>query len=244
MMTPFWTVATLWVGLLAAPDEVLVAVAANFASTAESLAERFGHDGACVVRITSASTGTLYAQIRNGAPFDVLMAADTLRPALLETEGWAVRGSRFTYAVGRLALWAPGTNDPVAFLRGGEYRHLAVATPSTAPYGAAAYQVLERLSLLDAISSRMARGQNVIQAYQFVASGNAELGFVSLAQVMDAPQREVWVVDADLYEPIHQQAVLLRRVPAHPCASAFVAFLRTAPATAIIEGRGYIVEAR
>lgn len=226
-------------------EDALIGVAANFAHVAHVLAEAFRMNGSCSVIVSSGSSGTLYAQIRNGAPFHAFLSADTIRAARLEQEGFALQDSRFTYARGKLALWVPGADagdDLAAVLREGSFRHLAIAMPSTAPYGAAARQVLQRLDLLEVMSPRIVRGENVTQAYQFVASGNAELGFVAYSQVIDRPASQVWIVDEDLYEPVLQQAVLLGTGASNACAQAFLDYLRTDQAAAVIRQFGYTAE--
>jgi len=226
-------------------EDALIGVAANFARVAEVLAESFHRSESCTVIVSSGSSGTLYAQIRHGAPFDAFLSADTIRAARLEQEGFAVVDSRFTYARGKLALWVPSAepgDDLAAVLREGSFRHLAMAMPSTAPYGAAAQQVLERLGLLETMRPKMVRGENVTQAHQFVASGNAELGFVAYSQVIDRPASQVWIVDEDLYEPVLQQAVLLEHGTSNACARAFLTYLRTDQATTLIRQFGYAAE--
>jgi molybdate transport system substrate-binding protein len=232
--------------LPARADEVRVAVAANFTAATRRLAAEFRLETGHVLVPSFASTGTLYAQIRHGAPYAMFLAADARRPALLEAEGLGVPGTRFTYARGRLALWSatPGLlRDGPQALRG-DFRALAIADPRTAPYGAAAQQVLRRLGLWEALQGRIVQGENIAQAYQYVASGNATLGFVALAQLRAAQpqadaQGEVWLPPEDWYAPIEQQALLLRRGAAEPAARAFLDFLRGARARAVIEALGY-----
>jgi molybdate transport system substrate-binding protein len=222
-------------------ESVLVAVAANFTGTARQVADAFeqasGHD----VKLVAGSTGKHFAQIVNGAPFDVLLAADRERAERLEREGRVRPGSRFTYALGRLALWHPaagpsGTDDRV--LGTGDFRHLALANPRLAPYGLAARQTLEHLGLWDRLQERMVFGENVGQAFSFVDSGAAELGFVALAQLRQAGAKANawWAVPASHHAPIEQQAVLLSDVPS---AVAFLEFLRDEPARGIIRAAGY-----
>jgi molybdate transport system substrate-binding protein len=222
--------------------EVRVAVATNFAEVMEELGRRFEEASGHTVLVSSASSGALYAQIRNGAPFDVFFSADTERPELLEQDGVAVAGTRFTYAVGRLALWSP---DPALVdgdgevLESGQFRFLAIANPEIAPYGAAARQVLERRGLWDGIQDRLVRGQDIGQAYAFVYSRSAELGFVALAQIQRpgaAIEGSSWLVPDSEHEPIEQQAVLLADTPA---AREFLAFMRGEDAKALIQSFGY-----
>lgn len=224
------------------PEDALIAVAANFAYVAEFLADSFRTKGGCSVIVSSGSSGTLYAQIRHGAPFHAFLSADTLRVARLEQDGFVVPASRFTYARGTLALWAPSADagdNPSAVLRHGSFRHLAIAMPSTAPYGAAAQQVLEHMDVLEAVRSKIVRGENVTQAYQFIASGNAELGFVAYSQVIERPASQVWIVDEELYEPVLQQAALLKSGSDNICARTFLDYLHTDQAAMVIRRFGY-----
>ena len=227
--------------------EALVAVAANFAEALTEIEQRFEEATAHRLRVSSGATGALYAQIARGAPFDVLLAADQERPRRLESEGYAVAGSRFTYAMGRLALWSA---DPER-VRGREalssdgFRALAVANPALAPYGAAAHQALVSLGLYEGLRPRIVEGQNVAQTFALVATGNAELGFVALSQVRSprAPgSGSRWEVPEDLYAPIRQDAVLLSRAAGNPAARDFLAYLRSGEARRLIAGRGYRVD--
>jgi molybdate transport system substrate-binding protein len=191
---------------------------------------------------SAGSSGQLYAQIRNGAPFDVFLSADTARPAQLERDGLTEPGSRFTYAVGRLVLYGP-TLDSVraggADLRGAGVRHIAIANPRTAPYGAAAVQAIERLGLGTQLRDRVVQGENIAQTWQFVRSGAAELGFVALSQVLSEPTRTYWLVPQDHHDMIAQDAVLLRSAASEPAAIGYLAFLRTDTARRVIELSGY-----
>ena len=225
----------------AAADEIVVAVAANFAKPMAALVERFEAETAHRVRITTGSTGKHYAQIRNGAPFDAFFAADADRPRLLEDAGVGVPGSRFTYAIGRLALWSPRSEYVDAegkILEDGGFRHLAIANPSLAPYGAAARDVLAAKGVLDALERKLVFGEDVGQTFGFVHSGAAELGFVAYAQLVadDGVGGSHWLVPAALHAPIEQQALLLVDSPA---ARAFVEFVTGDAARAIIERFGY-----
>jgi molybdate transport system substrate-binding protein len=223
--------------------QVKVAVAANFTAAMKEIAAAFeaatGHE----LVVSYGSTGKIYAQIVNGAPFEVFLAADQARPQRLVEEGRA--SDRFTYAVGRLVLWSPDP-DRVdargAVLRSGDFRRLAIANPVTAPYGAAAVQVLERLGLMQALEPRLVRGDNIAQAYQFVATRNAELGFVAMAQVALEPGGSRWPVPLDLYDPIRQDAVLLEKGRDNPAARALLDYLAGPEAHAVIERFGYGVE--
>lgn len=227
----------------------MVAVAANFSEAAERLAADFGGAAGHEITLAAGSTGKLYAQIRNGAPFDVFLAADRLRPELLERGGLAEPGSRVTYAVGRLTLWSADPNGVAAdgrvTLREGKFRRLAMANPELAPYGAAALRALLALGLHDGLRSRIVTGENVGQAHALAATGNADLGFVALSYALSARNRSRgsrWDVPARLHDPIRQDAVLLRRGRGNAAARAFLAYLRTAGAREIIESFGYAVE--
>ena len=223
---------------------VQVAVAANFLSTVRTLAPDFTRRTGTPVKISSGSTGKLYAQIRNGAPYDVFLAADVRRPRLLQTQGLTAAGSRFTYAIGRLVLWSADpkrvAHMPDALRHPGFHR-LAIANPDTAPYGAAARTVLNRLNLWTTLAPRLVRGENVGQTFQFVATGNAQLGFVALSQVLAAKDvsHKHWTVPARLYEPIEQQAVELTGGDNPEGGAAFLRYLRSPEARHIIRTAGY-----
>lgn len=226
----------------AAADEIKVAVATNFVPAMDALVDRFEAASGHTVLVSSGSTGGHYAQIKNGAPFDAFFAADSERPRLLEAEGVAVSGSRFLYAVGRIALWSlrPGyVDDAGAVLETGGFRHLAIANPELAPYGAAAEDVLTARGLWDELQPRLVTGQDIGQAYSYVQTGNAELGFVAWAQLRQ-PGREIagsyWLVPESLHRPIAQEAVLLRDVTA---ARQLLEFIKGPEARAIIRGFGY-----
>ena len=221
--------------------DISVAVASNFAGAAEVLEASFERRTDHEVKLVLGSTGKHYAQIRNGAPLDVLLAADEQRPTLLEAEGAAVRGSRFTYARGRLVLWsAKGgyVDSKGRVLEEGDFRHLAIANPRLAPYGVAAKEVLEALGLWRALERRIVRGENIAQALQFVDSGNAELGFIAASQLTAERRTEgsYWEVPETLHSPIEQQAVLLRDTSA---ARDFLTFLAGDEAIDIIRRSGY-----
>ena len=226
-----------------------VAVAANFRQAADRLCDAHfaGRDGRCV--ITAGASGLLYAKIVQGAPFDVFLSADSSRASALEAGGHAVPGSRFTYAVGRLVLWRPGRRaeaDLSAALADPDLRTLAIANPATAPYGAAALETLRRLGIEAKTRYRIVQGESIAQAFQFVASGAAEAGFVAASQVLEYARNsgrsldpEVIVVDASLHAPIEQQAVLLARASSMAEARSFLEYLRTPAARRIIEAAGY-----
>ena len=233
--------------LLSAPAgaaTVTVAVAANFTAAARELARTYHAASGDEVVLSFGSTGKLYAQIHNGAPFDAFLAADVHRPRLLEEQGDAVGGSRFTYARGKLVLWSATPNrvdDQGRVLREGGFDHLAIANPRTAPYGAAARQVLAHLGLWQSLQPRLLRGENIAQTYQFVAGGGAELGFVAWSEI-HRPGTPIkgsyWDIPSELYSPIDQQAVLVRD---RPEGRAFLHYLRSEASRKIIEAFGYTV---
>lgn len=226
--------------LLAA--EIRVAVASNFARAMTNLARDFENQSGHKVTLVFGSTGKHYAQIRNGAPFDVYFAADSKRPKLLEEEGIAITGSRFTYATGKLILWSPiadYVDSEGKVLRDGDFNHLAIANPKLAPYGRAAREVLQSHGLWNEMKKKAVRGENIGQAYQFVGSGNAELGFVALSQVVNSDKPIAgswWEVPQSLYTPIEQQAVLLRD---NEAGRSFMSYIKSTPAMKIIRNHGY-----
>ncbi len=225
-------------------EAVTVAVASNFLTVHEALVTRFSVATGHEIRTVSGSNGQLYAQIRNGAPVDVFLAADRERPERLEGDGLGVAGTRFTYARGRLALFGSAVTTPAdgeRLLRAGEFQRLAVANPSFAPYGLAARQALEHLGLWEEVAGRLVRGENVAQAYQFVATGAAELGLVSRSQVISAEVVH-WPVPAELHDPIRQDAILLSRGADRSAARAFIDFLRTDEVRSVIAAGGYGID--
>ena len=227
-----------------AGDVVTVAVASNFSTVAMELSSRFTDDTGIQVRISSGSTGKLYAQIVNGAPFDVFLAADAERPQRLERSGHAVAGSRFTYAIGALVLWSRDATDCRAALADRDAGRVALANPATAPYGRAAREFLDNEALWEAVSGRVVYGENIAQTLQFVATGNAVLGVIARSQ-LGAPQLPhpscTWDVPAATYSGLEQQAVLLRRAAGNAGARRYHEFLRSGVATGIILRHGYEV---
>ncbi len=224
-------------------DRVRVAVASNFRPTLDALVQAFESGSEHRVEVVSGSTGKLYAQIVQGAPFDLLLAADAERPRRLEAEGRIRPGSRFTYAIGRLVLWSPDpqrVDGEGRVLKQGDFRYLAIANPKLAPYGRAARQLLQAMGLWPDLQGRLLRGENIAQAYHFVASGNAELGFVAWSQLRGPAGRgeegSWWLPTGNLHDPIEQQLVLLSD---RAGARAFHAFLAGAEAERIIESHGY-----
>lgn len=225
--------------------EVQVAVAANFTAPMQAIAERFEQDTGHKARASFGATGQFYAQIKNGAPFEVFLAADDERPAKLEAEGLTMPGSRFTYAVGALALWsakAGYVDDQGAVLKQDTFRHLAIANPKAAPYGLAATQVMAKLGLADTLKPKIVEGQSIGQTLQFVSSGNAELGFVALSQIFKDGKLNggsAWMVPSSLHDPIKQDAVVLDKGKGNPVATAFVEYLKGPKAAEIIKSYGY-----
>lgn len=226
-------------------EEVQVAVAANFTAPMQVIAAEFAKDTGHQAKLAFGATGKFYAQISNGAPFDVFLAADDTTPARMEKELLVVPGSRFTYARGKLVLWSARegfVDGKGEVLKQGNFKHVSIANPKTAPYGAAAVQSLTKLGLLAAIQPRFVQGENISQTYQFISTGNAELGFVALSQVSKdgrISSGSAWIVPAELYEPILQDAVILARSKANPAAQALVQYLRGDKARAIIKAYGY-----
>ncbi len=225
--------------------EVNVAVAANFTVPMQKIAAEFEKDTGHKAQLAFGATGKFYAQIKNGAPFEILLAADDETPAKLEKEGLAVSGSRFTYAIGQLVLWSakPGyVDDKGEVLKQGTFEHLSIANPKLAPYGAAAIETLTQLGLLSSVESRFVQGENIAQTFQFVSTGNAELGFVAMSQVYEdgnLKSGSAWVVPAKLHSPIRQDAVILSNGKDNPAATALIQFLKTDKARAIIKSYGY-----
>jgi molybdate transport system substrate-binding protein len=225
--------------------QVQVAVAANFTAPMQAIAADFEKDTGNQVIASFGATGQFYAQIKNGAPFEVFLSADDSTPAKLESEGVAVPGTRFTYATGALALWSAqdgyvDANGDV--LKKNAFKHLAIANPKTAPYGLAATQTLDKLGLTQAVASKIVEGQNISQAQQFVATGNAELGFVALSQIYKNGKitgGSAWIVPASLHEPIKQDAVILDKGKDNPVAKAFIEYLKGPKAAEVIKSFGY-----
>ncbi|MGO0305721.1 molybdate ABC transporter substrate-binding protein [Endozoicomonas acroporae] len=224
-------------------EELKVAVAANFKPSLDVLAKAFEADTGHRLLISSASTGVLYNQITHGAPFDIFLSADSLRPKLLEKKGLTLKGSRHPYALGELVLWSPGfsakegrtmTLEDLAVYQG----RLAIANPATAPYGLAAQQVLEKLGFWSSFRSRLVQGASVQQAWQFVASGNIPAGLVAKAQLVDN-DGHIFSIPATLYDPIQQDLVILKRTRQPGAARAFVAFILSPSAQRTIARQGY-----
>jgi molybdate transport system substrate-binding protein len=224
--------------------EVNVAVAANFTKVAEDLAAAFKAKTGDYLVLSFGATGALYAQITQGAPFEVLLSADNKRPKQAVEEGLAVDGTVFTYAIGKVVLYSPSIDvtDGEAVLKAGDFEHLAIADPKVAPYGAAAVEAMTKLGVDAALTPRKVVGESISQTLLFVESGSAELGFVALSQVIGKAAGYQWVVPAELYTPIRQDAVLLKTGEGNSAAKAFLDYLKTDEAISIIEKAGYTVE--
>lgn len=226
-------------------DEVQVAVAANFTAPIQAIAKDFEKDTGHKLVASFGATGQFYAQIKNGAPFEVFLSADDTTPEKLENEGETVKGSRFTYAIGTLALWSPKAgyvDDKGEVLKKNDYKHLSIANPNAAPYGLAATQVLAKLNLTEATKGKLVEGQNITQAFQFVSTGNAELGFVALSQIYKdgkVSNGSAWIVPADLHDPIKQDAVILNKGKDNAAAKALVDYLKGPKAAEVIKSYGY-----
>ncbi|TQV87234.1 molybdate ABC transporter substrate-binding protein [Aliikangiella coralliicola] len=231
-------------------EAINVAVAANFYAPLKVISNKFEKQSGRKVRLIPGSSGKIFAQIKNGAPFDVFLSADQHKPAALEQAGLVVKGSRFTYAQGELVLWSNQAGlsfNGAKTIQSNVVKKLALANPKLAPYGLAAKQVLDSLNLYESVKNKLVYGENIAQTYQFVASGNAQVGFLALSQVIgmsesgEAKHRSgsFWRVPGELHQPIFQDAVILKRAKANSTASEFLKFLRTTRATHIIHAYGY-----
>ncbi len=234
----------------AAPAEtVQVAVAANFTAPAKALAEVLNKTTGHEAKLSFGPSGGFYTQIKNGAPFDVFLSADDERPARLEQEGETVPGTRLTYAIGRLVLWSAreGVVDQAcAVLKSGNFNTIAIANPKLAPYGAAAMQTLEAMGLTEAITPKVVTGENIGQTHNFVATGNADLGFVAKSQVLHSGRLKggsMCEVPGSYHAPIVQDAVMLRRAESNPAAKAWMALLRSPRTHELLRSYGYEVKA-
>lgn len=221
-----------------------VAVAANFTEVAKEIAVAFkaktGHEAV----LSFGSSGQFYTQITQGAPFQVFLSADDARPKKLVDDGLAVAGSNFTYAIGKLVLWSktPGLVKGEATLTAASFAKLAIINPVAAPYGAAAIETMKSLKVLDKLQPKLVEGATITQAYQFVETGNAELGFVALSQLAGPETGSRWLVPQELYSPIRQDAVLLKTGASNEAATGFIAFLRSSEVRVIIEKYGYVFD--
>ena len=223
-------------------EDVQVAVAANFTKPMEKIAADFEQATGNKVVSSFGATGKFVEQIKNGAPFQVLVSADQKSPIKLETEGLAVTGTRYTYAIGKLVLWSPQAgfvDDKGEVLKKGNFQHLSIADPKVAPYGKAAMKVMTKLNVIDALQPKIVQGDSIAQAKEFVSSGNAELGFVALSQVIKEKEGSSWIVSPDLYSPLYQDVVLLKTGENSAAAKAFVNYLQSEAAQAVIKDYGY-----
>ena len=224
---------------------VLVAVASNFTKPMTEIAAEFEKATGHSANLSFGSTGKFVAQLENGGPFEILLAADDKAPQKLEKAGLTVEGSRFIYALGKLVLWSakPGYVDNQGkILESGEFKHVALADPKLAPYGAAAVELLKNRNLLTKLQPLFVLGENIAQTYQFISTSNAELGFIALSQVIENDKIATgsgWIIPTDQYSPIKQGAVLMKQGAENPAAPALLNFLKSAPALAIIEKYGY-----
>ena len=249
MFTPSYFRASLIAAALLAgaaqAETISVAVASNFTAPMQKIAAEFSKDTGHKAELSFGATGKFYAQISNGAPFGVLLAADDKTPAKIANEGKGVADSRFTYAIGKLVLWSKqdGYVDAKGeVLKTGKFQHVAIANPKLAPYGLAAEQTLTKLNLLDNIKPKFVQGENIGQTYQFAATGNAELGFVALSQVMEdgkIKSGSAWIVPADMHQPIRQDAIILNNAKDNVAAKALMDYLQGDKARAIISAYGY-----
>jgi len=249
MQTRVSLISLLLAGLLAAAssvhaDDISVAVAANFTVPMQIIVAGFEKESGHKVQAAYGATGKFYAQIRNGAPFEVLLAADDETPARLIKEAAAVAGSQFTYAIGKLVLWSAKSaivDGTGAVLKNGGFDHLAIANPKLAPYGAAAVEVMKALGAYESIQPKIVTGESIAQTHQFIGTGNALLGFVALSQVLKDGKIEgsSWIVPATLYAPIRQDAVILEKGKGKPAAEALLKYLKSDKARAVIRSSGY-----
>ena len=241
------TIATLALimSITTSAAEVKVAVAANFAQTMKEISTVFEKDTGHKLAITQGSTGKLYAQISQGAPFEVFLSADDETPEKLINEGKAIAGTRFTYAIGRLALWSPNpdlVNEGGQVLKTDKFRYVAIANARVAPYGRAAVQVMQKLGVLSSIEPRMVQGESITQTFQFVSTGNAQLGFVALSQITENGKLKsgsAWIVPENMHEQLRQDAMLLNPGKDSAAATSFLNFLKSDKAKTIITAHGY-----
>jgi molybdate transport system substrate-binding protein len=237
-----------WLAMAAAPHgaeaqaaEVKIAVAANFTEPVKEIAPLFEKATGHRLVLSFGATGQFYAQIGQGAPFEILLSADKATPAKAVAEGYGVTGTQFTYAIGKLVLYSKtvGLVDGEGTLKSGKFERIAIANPAVAPYGVAGDETLKALGLFEALAPKIVRGNTIAQTYQFIATGNAELGFIALSQVIFVPGGSHWLVPAKLYGEIAQDAVLLKAGAGNAAAPAFLTFLKGPQARATIEKYGY-----
>lgn len=229
----------------ASGSSIYAAVASNFSRPAKEIVAAFENHSGDEVKLSFGSTGKHFAHIVNGAPFDIFLSADARRAKRVVEEGYGIKGSRFTYAIGRLALYSADANlidGADTALTSPSITRIAIANPKTAPYGEAAHTVLQLLGIYDNVKGKIITGENIAQTFQFVATGNVAVGFVALSQIKNLRQGSRWIIPQAYYPPIHQQAVLLQKGSDNPTALKFLEFLRSAQAKEIIENFGYGVE--
>jgi molybdate transport system substrate-binding protein len=254
LLTLLWLLAVICQPIAASASDgtLTIAVASNFKTTLEDLVTEFAAKTDTRIRISSASTGILYAQIKSGAPFDLFLAADVLRPKLLVEDHYAVAATRFTYALGQLVLWAPGHTKVNQSLLTGSNGRISMANPEIAPYGLAARQYLQSINVWKDLKFRFVYGANVAQAFQHLVSGNAPLGLTALSLLVDyrrspestAAALDYWTVPDHLYDPIEQQGVLLTRSTHPNLANEFIDFMKSATGRKIISKNGYLLPSR
>lgn len=225
-------------------DEARIAVAANFAAPLAKIAAAFTKETGHKLISSSGSTGKFYAQIKEGAPFDILLSADQDHPQKLANENLAFTNTQFTYAIGKLVLWSPKEkfiDAKGSVLKANSFTHLSIANPKLAPYGAAAREALEKMGRWRALEPKIVFGESIAQAYQFVATGNAELGFVAFSQIQDLKgiKGSYWMIPQELYSPLKQDAILLKKGENNAAAKQFLTFLKSKAAKAIIVEFGY-----
>lgn len=235
--------------LFAEAKSVYVAVAANFSKPMESLVTEFEKTSDYRIALSFGSSGKFYAQIKHGAPYELFFSADQAKPDALQKDGLVTPGSRFTYAIGRLAVWTTRlefANKIETHLKNGLFNKLAIANPKLAPYGAATLEVLRHLELIDVTQSKWVRGENIAQTYQFVSTGNADLGFIAWSQLLGINKMKpthkglYWLVPDSMHRPIKQDVVLLRSAAKSEGAKAFLDFMQTDKAQHIILEYGYL----
>ena len=228
-------------------EEAVLAVAANFSAPMQQIASLFQKDTGHTIKLSFGATGAIYAQIKNGAPFDVFLSADQSTAQKLALEGMAVPNSRFTYATGQLALWSKQkdlVDDKGQILKSNSIQRIAVANPKLAPYGAAALETITRLGLLNELQPKLVQGDNISQTYQFVFTQNAPIGFVALSQIYangSITSGSAWIVPSHLYKPIDQDAILLQKGVNNAAAKALMLYLKGDKARQIIKSYGYLV---
>jgi len=229
-------------------EEALVAVAANFSAPMQQIAVSFQKDTGHQLKMSFGATGGIYAQIKNGGPFDVFLSADQITPQKLEAEGLGVAATRFNYAIGQLVLWSKQdglVDDKGQVLSGKNIQRIALANPKLAPYGVAAWETMTALGLLEELKPKMVQGDNIAQTYQFVSTQNAQVGFVALSQVFANGQLtsgSAWIVPPHLYKPIRQDVILLKNGKDNSAAKALLMYLKGEKAKAVMKSYGYLTE--